>query len=237
MIGNLNETTLHEQIKLAYAEGAGLTEQAVGGFFIDVVTDDELIEVQTRGLGKLRRKIVELSPQHPIRIVHPVARETVINKLSADGELISSRRSPKRGRVEDAFREIVSIADLLPDPAVTIDVLIVDVVETRIDDGTGSWRRRGVRIAGRALARIVEMRRFSTDADYLSLLPTRLRDARFTNADVIAAAGLPYRTIQPITSTLRKMDLLRVVGRDGRNTVYETNARHNLDTRGRSRYR
>ena len=222
MIGNLNETTLHEQIKLAYAEGAGVPEQEIGGFYIDVVTDHELIEVQTRGIGKLRRKIVALSPHHPIRIVHPVARETVINKLSAGGELISSRRSPKRGRAEDAFREIVSIADLLPDPAVTIDVLIVDVVETRIDDGTGSWRRRGVRIAGRALARIVEMRRFCTAADFLSVLPARFHGARFTNADLIAAAGLPYRTIQPITSTLRKMGVLSVVDRAGRHTVYET---------------
>ena len=221
MIGSLNETTLHEQIKLAYAEGTGLPEQEFGGFLVDVVTDDELIEVQTRGLGKLRRKIVTLSVQRPIRIVHPVARETVINKLSAGGELVSSRRSPKRGRVEDAFREIVSIADLLPDPAVTIDVLIVDVVETRIDDGTGSWRRRGVRIAGRALSRIVALHRLCSGADYLAHIPPELRETRFTNEDLIAATGLPYRTVQPVTSALRKMTVLSVVGRSGRHTVYE----------------
>ncbi|MFW5718307.1 MAG: hypothetical protein ACOC0E_12775 [Spirochaetota bacterium] len=219
-IGGLNETELHEQLKHLYAGEDGATEREVGGFVVDVVRGDELVEIQSRGFGKLRRKVSVLAESHRIRIVHPIAVETLITRLSDTGELVSSRRSPRRGRVEEVFRELSSIADLLPHPAVVVDVALVRAVETRVDDGRGSWRRRGVSVVARQLGEVVETRSFCRAADYLGVLPTAL-DRRFTNGDLIAAGGLRYRDAQPITSTLRKMGLLELVDKRGREQVYE----------------
>lgn len=219
-IGMLNETELHEQLKHLYAGAEGETEQVVEGFVVDVVRDGELIEIQTRGFGKMRRKLVALSSTHRVRIVHPIATETVITKLNAAGEILSSRRSPRRGRMEEFYREVVSIADLLPHENIAVEAVMVRVVETRIDDGKGSWRRRGVSIVARQLAAVDESQLFASAKDYLRVLPSSL-GGEFTNADLVRESGLRYRYAQPITSALRKMGLVRLSGKRGREQLYE----------------
>jgi len=219
-IGRLNETELHEQLKHRYAGECGDSECLVDGFIVDVRLEDELVEIQTRGFGRMRRKIQALAPAHRLRIVHPVAAETFIHKLDDAGELLSSRRSPRKGRLHELFRELVSIADLLPHPNVVVEVVLVRVVETRIDDGRGSWRRRGVSIAARRLADVVSTHTFATRTDYLALLPADLPD-EFTNGDLIRECGLRYRDVQPITSALRKMGLVRASGKRGREQLYQ----------------
>ena len=219
-IGRLNETDLHEQLKHLLAGDDGLTEQDLDGFVVDVVRGDELIEIQTRGLLKLRRKLQALCDRHRIRIVHPIAAETIITRLTASGETASSRRSPRRGRVEEIFRELTSLAGLLPHDRITVEVALVRVIETRVDDGRGSWRRRGVSIVARRLDSIVATHELRTAHDYLSLLPHDLAEP-FSNTDVMQAAALRYRDAQPITSALRKMGLLRIAGVRGRERLYE----------------
>lgn len=216
----LNETELHEQLKHLYAGTDGETEQVVEGFVVDVVRDGELIEIQTRGFGRMRRKLVALSSAHRVRIVHPIAAETVITRLSETGEVRSSRRSPRKGRVEEIYREVVSIADLLPNVNIVVEAVMVRAVETRIEDGKGSWRRRGVSIVARQLGAVDGSHRFASAKDYLRVLPASLGD-EFTNADLIRETGLRYRDAQPITSTLRKMGLIRLAGKRGREQLYE----------------
>lgn len=193
----------------------------VDGYVVDVRGAREIVEIQTRGFFKLRKKLTALAPTYRIRIVHPIAVETTINKLAESGELLSSRRSPRHGREEDVFREIVSLADLLPHRNVTVEVVMIRAVETRIADGKGSWRRRGVSIVARQLAEILSEREFQSAADYLRILPKGIAEP-FSNRDLMAAAGLSYRQVQPITSSLRKMGLLEVVERRSRESLYAT---------------
>ena len=218
-IGRFNETDLHEQLKYRYAGSSGDVEAEIDGFIVDVKTDGEIVEIQTRGLGKLRKKLLALSRERAVRVVHPIAIETTITKLSRNGELMSSRRSPKRGRMEDAFREITSIADLLPNPRITIEILLVKAIETRIDDGKGSWRRKGVSIAARQLADVTGCIRFRTRRDYRRVLPPAL-PAEFTNQDLMEALSVRYAQAQPITSALAKMGVIKPMGKKGRQTIY-----------------
>lgn len=220
VIGRLNETEMHEQLKHHYAGADGTLEQVVDGFIVDVVSGDELIEVQTRGFGKLRRKLEALSADHRIRVVHPIAVETIISRLSDTGELLSSRRSPRHGRLEEVFRELTSIAHLLPSRSITIEVVLVRALETRIADGKGSWRRKGVSIVARQLDAIVSTHRLRSRKDYLALLPPGL-DSPFSNSELRAASGLRYREAQPLTSALRKMGLIAIAGKRGRELLYE----------------
>jgi hypothetical protein len=48
-----------------------------------------------------------------MRLIHPIAVEKWIVHLAQDeGHAVSRRKSPKRGRVEDLFWEMVSLARL-----------------------------------------------------------------------------------------------------------------------------
>jgi hypothetical protein len=71
-IGTLNEGALHAQLKEWYRRPGDLLEQAAGGFVVDLVRGDLLVEIQTGGFAPLRRKLELLAHEHPVRLVAPV---------------------------------------------------------------------------------------------------------------------------------------------------------------------
>ena len=71
-IGTLNEGALHAQLKEWYRRPGDLLEQVAGGFVVDLVRGDLLVEIQTGGFAPLRRKIELLAQEHPVRLVAPV---------------------------------------------------------------------------------------------------------------------------------------------------------------------
>ena len=99
-IGTLNEKPLHAALKTWYARPGDRFEVSLDGFVVDIVRGDLLVEVQTRSFSAIKRKLYQLVPHHPVRLVYPIAREKWIVKLAADGETTSSRKSPKRGSLE-----------------------------------------------------------------------------------------------------------------------------------------
>ena len=116
-IGLLNEKPLHSSLKAWYSIPGDLFEVPVEGSVIDIVRGRQLIEIQTGGFSSMRSKLAKLLPLHEVRLVHPIPREKWIIKLPESGEGIATRRkSPKIGRYEDAFREMVSIPELFLDP-------------------------------------------------------------------------------------------------------------------------
>ena len=85
-IGTLRERPLHASLKRWYAEPGDLTEVAVDGHAIDLVRDDLLIEVQTRGLSSARHKVAALLERgHRLRVISPIAVDTWIVKFDGDG--------------------------------------------------------------------------------------------------------------------------------------------------------
>ena len=143
-IGTYQEKSLHAALKAWYAAPGDRMEQPVDGYVADLVRGDELIEIQTRNFGALKRKLSALLQNHAVRLVHPVPAQKWIVRLDRDGTtVLSRRRSPKRGSVFDVFDELVSIPGLVANPQFSLEVLLVEVEETRCHDGRGSWRRRG----------------------------------------------------------------------------------------------
>ena len=69
MIGTLNEGALHAQLKEWYREPGDVVEVEVGGYVIDLVRGDLLVEFQTGGFAPLRRKLAALADEHRVRLV------------------------------------------------------------------------------------------------------------------------------------------------------------------------
>ena len=112
-IGTLNEGALHAQLKDWYRGGGDRIEQLVDGFVVDLVRGNLLVEIQTGSFAPLRRKLDVLTERHRVRLVAPLPLVRRIIRVSDEGEVLSSRRSPRRGRVEDIFNLLVSIPPLL----------------------------------------------------------------------------------------------------------------------------
>src|SRR3954470_12793929 len=96
-IGELREGPLHAAIKDWYARPGDRAEVPYGGFVIDIVRGEELIEVQTAGFHRLKGKLDALLDAHPMTIVHPVCAQRRIVRVDEHGEGVAARRSPLRG--------------------------------------------------------------------------------------------------------------------------------------------
>lgn len=218
-VGTLREKPLHASLKRWYGEPGDLVEEPIDGFVIDLVRGDQLIEIQTRGFSSMKRKLAALLGDHHVRIVHPIARDRWIVKVSEDGEVLSRRRSPKHGVAADLFGELVSFPRLVADPRLTIEVVLTQEEELRRFDGRKGWRRGGWVVEERRLLEVVDRVVIETVGDLAALLPDDLA-GDFTTADLAASSGRPRRLAQQMAYCLREVGAIEPVGKSGNAVVY-----------------
>jgi hypothetical protein len=219
MIGTLNEGPLHAAIKQWYAEAGDLVEYPVDGYVIDLVRNGRLIEIQTGGFAPLREKLERLTESHPVRVVVPIPRTKVIVRMADDGEVLSRRRSPKRGSFADIFSKLVSWPDMVVRDGFELDLLLTSEEEIRVHRPGRAWRRRGWVVHGRALVEVIETRRLAGAEDLSTFLPDELPE-QFTTADVAEALGIPRRGAQQMLYCLRAIETVEVTGKAANALVY-----------------
>ena len=219
-IGTLAEKSLHAGIKAWYGRQDDQFEVEVDGFVIDIVRGEQLVEIQTRHLYAMKRKLTKLLDRHPIHVLHPIPQEKWIVRQTAEGEPVSRRKSPKRGQVLNIFDELVRIPHLLPHPNLTIGVLLTQQEEIWRDDGLGSWRRKGWSVYDCRLLGVVEYVTFVSLADFNAMLPFDLPQP-FTSRELGQALRCYPALAQKIVYTLRKTGGLAVTGKQGKAFLYK----------------
>jgi hypothetical protein len=212
MIGTLNEGALHAQLKDWYRRPGDWLEQRVEGYVIDLVRGDLLVEIQTGGFAPLRRKLDALTELGPVRLVAPVALTRRVIRLAPDGEVVSARRSPRRGCLEDVFARLVSFPALLCRPTFELEVVLTHQDELRAQGIARAYRRRGWAVVGRKLASVEGTVRIACPADAARLLPDGLPE-QFDTAELAEAAGVSRRLAQQMSYCLRAMGALEPVGK------------------------
>ena len=223
-IGLLNEKPLHASLKQWYARPGDRFEVAVDGFVIDIVRDDLLIEIQTRNFASINSKLCKLTRSYEVRLVYPVVQEKWIVRLATDqGGTSVRRKSPKRGRLEDLFRELVSIPQLLCNPNFSLEVLMIREEEVRRYHGKRKWRTRGWVIEGRRLLDVLDRRVFDRSADWLAFVPDGLQS--FTTKDLATVANTRRELAQKMAYCLRQARMIELIGRQGRANLYRVPGR------------
>jgi hypothetical protein len=219
-IGELNEQPLHAALKAHYAAGVHPVEVAVDGYIIDVQQADRLVEIQTANFSSIRDKLIALARDYTVRLVYPVAYEKWLYKLPKPGwEGPRRRKSPKRGRWEAVFGELVSFPHLLKDPHFSLEVLMIHEEEVRRYAGEDHWYRNGWVVVRRELLKVLDRWVFQTPADFLPYLPASLPEA-FTTADLARAGEMPRWLSQKMAYCLRKMGAIQQIGKKGRSHLY-----------------
>lgn len=218
-VGTLREKPLHAALKRWYAEPGDRIEEPVDGFVIDIVRDGVLIEIQTSGFAGMKRKLVTLLDRHAVRVVHPIAVEKRIVRCGESGEVLSRRRSPKRGAVVDVFAELVSFPELVAHAGLIVEVLLVHEEEVRRFDGGRAWRRKGWVVEERRLLEVVDRVVIDAPEALAAILPDAI-PARFTTADVADVLRRHRRLAQQMTYCLRRAGVIEVVGKERNAVVY-----------------
>jgi hypothetical protein len=215
----MQEGPLHAALKSWYARSGDRIEVPLDGMQIDLVRGDLLIEIQTGTFTPLRKKLERLLEAHDVLVVHPVALERVIVRLDEGGDVLGSRRSPKRGRLEDAFEQLVSLARLLDHPRLSIELALIREEEVRQHEPGRVWRRKGWVIVQRRLLEVIDTHRLGGRDDYLALLPEGL-PSPFTTGDVAERLGIGKDLAQKLVYCLREAGFVQPVGKRGHARAY-----------------
>jgi hypothetical protein len=191
IIGVYQETSLHADLKRWYGQSGDLYEVFVDGYIIDIVRGQLLIEIQTGGFHKLKKKLADLLSSHPVKLIYPIAQEKWICKLYQDGQRCQSRRkSPKHGRIEDLFDELIYLPHIFTTPNFSLEVLMVQEEDILRDDGEGSWRRKGWSILDRKLLSVISCFEYSSSSSFLEFIPRELASP-FTSRELAIALNIP----------------------------------------------
>ncbi len=218
----VGEKSLHEAIKHWYARPNDRLEVEIDKYIVDIVRDDLLIEIQTHNFSSIKAKLAALLNRHTVKLVHPISKKKWIIRVDRDGKtVLSKRKSPKKGRVENMFSELVYIPDMLKHRNFSLEILFIHSEEILINDGRGSWRRKGWSIHDSRLVEVVSNATFSTPSDLNRLLPSAL-PAVFTSFDLAKALRLRLSDSRRMVYCLRHMGTIHVVGKHGRTILYSS---------------
>ena len=218
-IGLLNEKPLHASLKQWYARPGDQFEVPVGGFVIDIVRDDLLIEIQTGNFSSIKSKLNKLAHSHRVRLIYPIVQEKWIVRVPHDHKgAATRRRSPKRGRLEDLFWELVSIPQLLSNPNFSLEILMIRQEEVRRYERKRKWRGKGWVIEGRELLQVLDQRLFGASADWLWFLPAGLES--FTTEDLATRMNTRRELAQKMAYCLREGKMIELIGKRGRANLY-----------------
>lgn len=222
-INTYNEKALHAALKLWYASPDDRMEVPLDGYIIDLIHEGTLIEIQTGSFSAIRRKLYDLSDRYPVRLVFPIALEKwIVNLPETDADSLHRRKSPKRGRVEELFRELVYMPSILAKENFTIEVLLIHEEEVRRFQAKRRWRRKGWVTAERRLLKVVERCVFASLRDLGALVPDMLVEP-FTTRELAKATRQPVWLAQKMTYCLREAGVITQSGKRGRAYEYIRN--------------
>lgn len=218
-IGTLQESSLHNQLKQLYSQPDDLLEERVGNSIIDIVRGNNLIEIQTGNFSALKSKLDAHLDQHPMLIVYPIPVTKSIMRIALDGSILSIRKSPRKGKIVDIFYELVRIAQYLQHPNFALEIAMIDEQVVWMDDGKGSWRRKGWSIYDKMLVHFHGSRCFDQPEDYLAILPTNLNNL-FTISDVALSMQINKNLAAKVVYCFRSMGLVHLNGKQSRSYLY-----------------
>lgn len=194
-IGMLGEKSLHSALKYYYEPDESKHEIAFEGFLADIMNEDGITEIQTKSLFSLNRKLEVFLEKCPVTVVHPIVGERRLVYMEPEtGELKKPRLSPRKGRVEDAFSELIHIRRFLSHPDLMIIVPVVDADEYRYKTGE-KRRRRAPNVVKYELVprQLTDEWVFAEKDDWLRFVPPELleKEDGFTVKECAAARKRP----------------------------------------------
>ena len=219
------ETSLHRQLKLAYAVSAAHTEVNFAEFRIDAISHaDELVEIQHASLGALKakvRRLLDHADGRVVRIVKPiVARKWIVTRQSPGGTTLRRRLSPKKGQLSDIFLDLVHFTALFPHPRLTLEVVLVDSEEHRVPKAKHRFRRKNYVTLEQSLVAIQQRFELRAASDLWGLLPTVKLPASFDTAELARQIERPRWFAQKVAYCLRSCDAIRIIGKSGNSQLY-----------------
>ena len=220
-IGTLSEKTMHAVLKHYYAPDVSMHEIPLESYVADIYTGTEIIEIQTRAMERMRKKLESFLLLCPVTIVYPIPRQKWLFWIDEEtGEVSDKRKSPKKGNPYQAFIELYKIRPFLSHPNIRLRLALIDMEEYRLLNGWSKDKKKGSERFDRIPLVFVEEICIDSYKDYMQLIPYDLPE-QFTVKEFAKYAKIPVRLAGTVLLILFDLKLVDRVGKQGNRYIYE----------------
>lgn len=221
LIGTLKEKTLHSVVKNYIEPDVQKQEIKFGRFYVDILNETGIVEVQTQNFNLLRKKLDVFLPEHTVTVAYPmIATKWLIWVDEETGEVSKKRKSPVRGSYYRCFHELYKIKQYLMDSNLRIRLMLINMEEYRLLNGWSEDKKRGSTRHDRVPTEIVDEIIIERPEDYQKLIPPTLGET-FTTKDFAKEAKLSPKLTQAGVNILYYVGAIERIGKQGRMYLYK----------------
>ncbi len=221
-IGTQSERLVHSTLKYYLEPDESCHEIPIGSYVADIFQKEtgQIIEIQTKGFDRLRDKLGYFLKDYHVTVVHPIVREKYLCWVDPEtGEVVSRRKSPRKGRATDILPEIYRLPKLQNHPNLSFAALLMDVEEFRLLDGWNIDKKRGSHRMERYPTAIDSIVRVDAPSDFAALLPELPME--FTRKDLAKAIKLSATTTAYAVRVWERAGSIVQIGKSGRQYLYK----------------
>ncbi|MDD3205014.1 MAG: hypothetical protein PHS74_04660 [Lachnospiraceae bacterium] len=219
-IGTLSEKTVHAVLKNYLVPKAEYHEQKCEGYVADILYEGEIMEIQTAGFDKLRRKLDAFLPNYEVTIVYPIPATKWLYWIDEEtGELSPKRKSNRKGSCYQVFPELYKIKMYLKNPHLHLRLLLMDMEEYRLLNGWNESKKKGASRFDRIPIALQDDILINSPAEYSLFLPEELPE-EFTSADYKKVTKLTLGKAQTALNILTYLEIVERIGKSGHSILY-----------------
>ena len=219
-IGTLSEKSLHRTLKYFLEENPLFHEQKVGDFVPDIYNGKEIIEIQSRNFGAMKKKLSLLKDVADITVVYPLEMDREILWIDPKTyELKEKRNSNRHKTLINLMDELIFIKDRLLSSKLRILVIGLKVQDIRLLDGYGRDKKRRATKYDKIPLELRSIDSFACAEDYRVFLAEGLNQ-EFTSDEFAELNHTNIVTAGRALSVLSALGCVQRIGKRGRKFLY-----------------
>ena len=220
-IGILKEKTVHAVLKNYLVPNEEWHEIKCKRLVADIFYEGEIIEIQTAGFDKLRKKLDVFLKDYHVTVVYPIPVNKDLYWIEEyTGEIKDQRKSPKKGSKYDCFHELYKIKNYLTHPNFHLRLILMDVEEYRLLNGWSQDRKKGSVRYDRIPKSLVDDIFINNQNDYKQFFPQTLSE-EFTSKDYKKHTKLTEKNARTALNVLYYLEAVERIGKKGNSYIYK----------------
>lgn len=222
-IGLLQEHTLHRVLKFYLSSDEANHEIKIGKMFADVLIDNKIYEVQTKAFNAMRNKLDNFLPNYDVTIVYPVAYIKKIYMTNLYGEILSEKKSPKKGQPLEIFFELYKIKSYLKHDNLHFKIIMLDLDEYRIPTEKKRWHSKGYERENQIPNEIINIYDINKPTDFINILNEYNIPLNFDSKEFSKATKLTIKRGTTALNVLTYLEVVERIGKKGNSYIYKIN--------------
>lgn len=224
-IGTLSEKSIHRTLKEFIENDKSKHEVAVGRFIADICYKDrkEIVEIQTKCFKNIIPKLeYYLRNGYTVKIVYPLILNKDIHWIDKESnEVVEVRKSSKKGKIQDIFRELYWIYRYIINEKVELEIYGLNAAETKYLDGYGASQKKRATKIDKEPTEIIGYTAIRNKEDFIKFIPETLRNKEFTSSEYKKVIKSNDKYLSSGLKILREIGIIQIVGKKGNSFVYK----------------